>query len=236
MSIESLPAFARAHRRAAPAVAVFDPLPVVAEGISVLLAADDAIEVVGTASTAMEFARIVTTKPVDVFVVGMSRSDAEPLRRLASRLAGNLHLRNPRFVGIVNDDFNSASLLGEPRVTAVRSNAGIEALRDAILDAGSGSLWTVPRDLIRPRTAPSVTKPADRTGALTPRERDVLDGIERGLSTREIAHRLDISVNTARTHAQRLMSKLGVHSRLRAAALSASESRRHQHDQRSSSW
>lgn len=67
---------------------------------------------------------------------------------------------------------------------------------------------------------PAAAEPS-RGALLTVREREVLRGIESGMSTREIAADLGITVNTARTHAQRLLSKLGVHSRLRAAAISA---------------
>lgn len=54
---------------------------------------------------------------------------------------------------------------------------------------------------------------------LTYREWEVLRLIVDGESTIEIAHRLDVRVTTARTHVQNLLTKLGVHSRLQAAAL-----------------
>ena len=53
----------------------------------------------------------------------------------------------------------------------------------------------------------------------------MLRGIENGLSTNEIAMSLGIAPNTVRTHAQRLMSKLSVHSRVQAAAIAAVEDR-----------
>lgn len=52
--------------------------------------------------------------------------------------------------------------------------------------------------------------------ALTRREIEVLDAVADGLSTIEIADVLHISVNTARNHVQRIIEKLGVHSRLQA--------------------
>ena len=62
-----------------------------------------------------------------------------------------------------------------------------------------------------------------RGASLTSRERDVLRGLAEGLSTKEIAVRLGITVNTVRTHVQHLMPKLGVHTRLHAAAIAAVE-------------
>ena len=47
---------------------------------------------------------------------------------------------------------------------------------------------------------------------LTPRERDVLQGLVRGESEVEMAHRLGIEPTTVHTHLQRLYSRLDVHS------------------------
>jgi DNA-binding NarL/FixJ family response regulator len=53
---------------------------------------------------------------------------------------------------------------------------------------------------------------------LTRRERQVLAMLARGADNRSIAEALSISPDTARTHIQNLLGKLGVHSRLEAAA------------------
>ena len=53
---------------------------------------------------------------------------------------------------------------------------------------------------------------------LTRRERQVLAMLARGADNRAIAEALAISPDTARTHIQNLLGKLGVHSRLEAAA------------------
>ncbi len=50
------------------------------------------------------------------------------------------------------------------------------------------------------------------TKELTPRERDVLQGLVRGESEVEMAHRLGIERATVHTHLQRLYSRLDVHS------------------------
>jgi two-component system nitrate/nitrite response regulator NarL len=57
-----------------------------------------------------------------------------------------------------------------------------------------------------------------RPTALTPREQEVLERVVRGQSTHVIAAEMGISYSTARTHAHAMMSKLGVQSRLQAAA------------------
>jgi DNA-binding NarL/FixJ family response regulator len=52
---------------------------------------------------------------------------------------------------------------------------------------------------------------------LTPRERQVLELIVTGKSSRAIARQLGISPNTFRTHVQAVLTKLQVHTRLEAA-------------------
>jgi DNA-binding NarL/FixJ family response regulator len=56
---------------------------------------------------------------------------------------------------------------------------------------------------------------------LTPREREVLALLAEGLNSQKIASRLVISPETARTHIQKILNKLGIHSRLAAATFAA---------------
>lgn len=56
---------------------------------------------------------------------------------------------------------------------------------------------------------------------LTTREREVLGRLMQGQSTRQIAESMGVAYSTARTHIQSVLDKLGVHSRLEAAAFAA---------------
>ena len=56
-------------------------------------------------------------------------------------------------------------------------------------------------------------------GVLTPRERQVLNHLAAGHTTREIAALLSISVPTVRSHIERILHKLHAHSRLEAVAV-----------------
>jgi DNA-binding CsgD family transcriptional regulator len=47
--------------------------------------------------------------------------------------------------------------------------------------------------------------------SLTPRETEVLELVAQGLSTKEIAARLEISFKTAATHRDRLLKKFNAH-------------------------
>jgi DNA-binding NarL/FixJ family response regulator len=56
------------------------------------------------------------------------------------------------------------------------------------------------------------TIPTPPGGALTPREREVLQSLAEGKSNKEVASLLRISVTTVETHRAHIMRKLGVHS------------------------
>jgi two-component system nitrate/nitrite response regulator NarL len=56
---------------------------------------------------------------------------------------------------------------------------------------------------------------------ITPREKEVLQKLAEGLSNKEIAASLHMSVDTERTHMMNILNKLGVHSRLQALVFAA---------------
>ncbi|MGC0416590.1 response regulator [Embleya sp. AB8] len=63
-------------------------------------------------------------------------------------------------------------------------------------------------------------EPADEAlASLTPRERDVLGCLGRGMSNQRIAEHLDMAEATAKTHVSRILTKLGLRSRVQAAIL-----------------
>jgi len=67
-------------------------------------------------------------------------------------------------------------------------------------------------------SAPAMTmRPG--TAQLTSRERQVLGALCRGSSTEAMAGELRVSTTTVRNHVQRLLAKLGTHSRVEAVAI-----------------
>jgi DNA-binding CsgD family transcriptional regulator len=83
--------------------------------------------------------------------------------------------------------------------------------------------WRARIGLARPEAAPdglaqAPTAPPDEFG-LTPRELEVLRLLVEGRSNRQIAEQLFISGKTVSVHVTNILAKLGVHSRLEAAAM-----------------
>lgn len=84
---------------------------------------------------------------------------------------------------------------------------GVTGCVDAVLSIYDGAL-TLNETLNRLVTLSSESVPTD----LTPREREVIKGIVKGLSNKEIASEINVSVNTVMTHRRNIASKLRIHS------------------------
>lgn len=69
---------------------------------------------------------------------------------------------------------------------------------------------------------------------LTPRERDVVNRLVAGMSTRDIASQTKLTVATVNTYLKRIFSKLGVHSRVELIAKVAGTARELERDERTS--
>ncbi|AEW94500.1 MULTISPECIES: helix-turn-helix transcriptional regulator [Streptomycetaceae] len=109
----------------------------------------------------------------------------------------------------------------------VRHDERIEGVERAMAKARAGESAVAPQllqlafaELLHP-----VAEPDDEGSRLlrllTPREVEVLVRVAEGEDTRLIAAGMSIAPSTARTHVQRVLMKLGVGSRLEAAALAA---------------
>jgi DNA-binding NarL/FixJ family response regulator len=75
------------------------------------------------------------------------------------------------------------------------------------------------RAIARSRPGQASLTPEMRDFALTPRELEVLQRLAEGDGAKEIAYELVISPKTVRSHVQRVLAKLGVHSRVQAVAM-----------------
>jgi DNA-binding NarL/FixJ family response regulator len=209
-------------------VAVFEPRPIVAEGIATLLSEAAGVEVVGATAYLREAVRMVAEADVHVVVFGVEDQpdDAhETVVRFESAAASAG--RRVRVVCIIpRGEFGPDQY--EDRDTRVLVSTGVspQNLRSAVFTAYRGSEGPIPLAVLHHRATSAVHAEPISTAFLTYSEREVLAALAAGCSTGEIAAQLGISVNTVRTHVQHLMPKLGVHTRLQAAAIAAGTSNR----------
>ncbi|MCG3042470.1 response regulator transcription factor [Streptomyces sp. S1A] len=109
----------------------------------------------------------------------------------------------------------------------IRHDERIEGVERGMVRARAGEAAVAPQllrvafaELLNPRAEPD-DEGVRLLRMLTPREAEVLVRVAEGEDTRAIAVGMGIAPSTARTHVQRVLMKLGVGSRLEAAALAA---------------
>ena len=202
-------------------VAISDDHPVVRQGLRSFLEAQG-FDVVGEAADGDEAVRLVERTQPDVLltdVVMPGVDGIEAIRRL--RAAGSS-------VGIlVLTSFSGA----EQVIPAIRAGADGYMLKDAGPAALDGAIRAVHRGepLLAPEAAAVVmAKVADAATVaggsvhpdlerLTAREREVLAGLGRGLSNRQLAAELYVSEKTVKTHVSNVLAKLRLSDRTQAA-------------------
>jgi predicted ATPase/DNA-binding CsgD family transcriptional regulator len=108
-------------------------------------------------------------------------------------------------------------------------DATLAVARDSLTASASADAWDAGRALTEVEAAslallPTPSGESERAAArqsgtsLTRREREVVELLARGLSTRQIARQLVISPDTVRTHLDHIMAKFDVHSRIQLVA------------------
>jgi DNA-binding NarL/FixJ family response regulator len=205
-------------------VAVVDDQELVRAGFRALLDAEDGIEVVaeaGDGRTAVELAREHRLDVVlmDIRMPGMSGIDA------TAQIRG---LDDPPEVLILttfDTDENAFDALEAGAAGFLIKDTPPGQLLDAVRAAAHGGTVISPvttRRLVDHLVAARLRRERpvpDALEVLTEREREVLALVARGCSNREISARLHISELTTKTHVSRLLTKLGLDSRVQAAAL-----------------
>ncbi|WP_213006928.1 response regulator [Paractinoplanes toevensis] len=200
---------------------IVDDQVMVRAGLAAIVGSQDDLEVVGEAgdgATALTLAAAVTPDVVlmDVRMPGMDGLAA------TERLAASA---SPPKVLVLTTFHQDAHVF-----QALKAGASGFLLKDAdpadlvaairVVAAGEAMLSpTVTRRLIDAFATGAVAAAPEadrRLAALTPREREVLLGVARGLSNAEVGAELGIGVGTVKAHVNALMAKLGAANRVQA--------------------
>ncbi len=205
-------------------VLVADDQMLVRAGFTALLNAQDGIEVVGEADNGEEALRLATELLPDVVLMDIRMPVLDGLAA-TRRIAAEPRLGNVRIVVLTTFELDEyvfeamrAGATGflvkhtEPAdlVRAVR----VVARGDALLSPG------VTKRLVAEFAARAKPPPTSRPFTeLTEREREVLMLVAEGLTNAEIAIRLFMSPDTARTHVSRILLKLGARDRTQLVVL-----------------
>ncbi len=190
-------------------VLLADDHALVRDGLRAVLSRERDLQVVGEATDGREALRVAETAKPDVAVLDLSMpllNGLDAARQLAARDQA------PRTILITmhaEDRYVLDALRAGVRGYVLKKQAAADLVR-AIHEVVAGRVY------LSPGVGAAVAQ-AIRTGSvlpderLTPREREVLQLVAEGKTTKEIAAILHVSVKTADTHRTRLMQKLDIH-------------------------
>jgi DNA-binding NarL/FixJ family response regulator len=192
-------------------VLVADDHTIVRTGIRHVLESEAGFEVVGEASTGAEAVALAAKLRPDVVVLDISMPGESGLQ-VAAQLRGTSP--EPRVLILSMHD-NAEYVLESVRAGAhgyLLKDAAATELRTAIRAVCRGESYFSPPVASRLREAlrGEHETHAGSLAQLTGRERDVLLGVVRGRTNKEIAGELGISHRTVETHRESLMRKLQI--------------------------
>lgn len=178
-------------------------------------------QVVATATSWAEATKTLKERKPQLVIVETALSDSTGATGIPLLIS-----HSPRTLVVVLTSDESASQLNaalavgaagyihKTRNSTVLLNAISRVLAGEIVIEGSFMRDAFPSD-------PPPAELAHLVRYLTPRERECLAHLAAGHDTAVIAEKLGVSRTTVRTHVQSVLVKLGVHSRLEAAALAS---------------
>jgi two-component system nitrate/nitrite response regulator NarL len=176
-------------------------------------------KVCGPATTAAEALREATSLRPDLVVLGSELAGGHPTQ-VGERILAGMPATKIVVVTSASDPAAVAEAMRVGFAGYVMDDAPVDHFI-ATLHAVLAGHVVVPKRLA---SAVAGAQSAEQRKALllaqqlTAREQEVLTLLTRGARGGDMAEQLSISRNTVRTHVQNLLAKLGVHSRLEAAA------------------
>jgi DNA-binding NarL/FixJ family response regulator len=194
---------------------VVDGARLFAEGLARAIADDERVEVVSTATTVDQLtARVAVFRP-GIVLIGGHLPDTAPMVTAARKASPTAKVV---VIGSTGDEAAMLRAVDAGCDGWVGTDVGVARLVEAVLEVADGQA-SLPPAVIRsllPRLRGEEPGPGHD---LTERERDVLRLLAEGCVNRLIADRLGLRLNTVRNHVQRVLGKLGAHSRLEAVAI-----------------
>ncbi len=186
-----------------------------AEGLGMVLDAEDDIEIVGVARDGHEALALIGSLTPTVLLL-----DAHMPNTNLTQVLRDAKIKAPQTKVMVlsadtrRETITAATQAGADGFLAKDTSGRQVASMVRRLVGGEGGYFT-PAGSARPPRDPSVEL---RVRTLSARERQILTMLANGYSNRRIAEECFLSLNTVRTHVQNVLVKLGVHSKLEAVA------------------
>lgn len=195
-------------KESATRVVLADDHPIFRQGLRTLLEREG-FRVVGEASDGLELVRLVRelSPSIAILDVGMPQLNGiDAAREINKRFPDTLTVLLTMFE---DELYVLEALKAGVRGYVLKSQASPD-LVNAVNEVLGGSVYLSP-GISETVLKASLSDYSGRAEVLTDRERQVLQLIAEGHTTKEIARTLDVGVKTAESHRSKLMRKLDIH-------------------------
>jgi DNA-binding NarL/FixJ family response regulator len=201
-------------------VLIVDDDDLMRAGLRAVLSSDAGLEVVGEAEHGRAAVEHVRSRRTDVVLMDVRMPDLDGISATREVIAVSPEVKVVILTTFEQDDYifgalsagASGFLLKRTRPEELIAAIHTIAAGDSLL---SPSVTRRVIDEMAARPAPQAPA-AELLAELTPRERDVLELVARGLSNAEIASTLVIEASTVKTHVKRILGKLRARDRVQA--------------------
>lgn len=203
-------------------VVLVDDEPLIRQGLTFMLGMDPAIRVVGEASDGLKAQQIIRQERPDVVLMDIQMPRCDGLSATRDALTSDPDLAILILTTFDADEHVLSALKAGARGFLLKDTSPqnlITAVRQAALGQPTLAPTVLDRvmHLAARNTHISSDSDLDAIASLTPREREVALAIAEGHSNADIARQFFLSLPTVKTHVSRIISKLGVESRVQAA-------------------
>jgi DNA-binding NarL/FixJ family response regulator len=204
-------------------VVIVDDDDLMRAGLRAVLSSDDGVQVVGDAADGREAVECTRRLRPDVVLMDVRMPTMDGITATREIVAAAPQSRILILTTFEDDDYvfgalsagASGFLLKRTRPEQLIAAIGTIAAGESLLSP-SVTRTVIQRMAQQPLPDP---KAGRRLRDLTPRERDVLELVARGLSNGEIATTLVVEESTVKTHMKRILAKLGLRDRVQAVIL-----------------
>ena len=197
----------RAKGGSVDSVVVCDTEPIAMEGLRSLLESVEGLRVIAAETSLGDGMDAVRELQPDVLLVDKSFGIQAVMECLRTLRHAEFHTAAVVWSGALSGA-EALRLLQAGASGVVHKTAKLDTLLDCIRQVAAGSTW-MEEDLVAPPEQPV------RTGhsALTAREVQVIELVERGMKNKEIASALGIRTGTVKIHVKHIFEKTGIRGR-----------------------
>lgn len=202
-------------------IALIDDHTLFRSGLKALLSRQSDFEIVGEAADGLEGVKLVERTQPDLVLLDLDMPTMNGHEALEQLLSSNPDLAVLMLtVSEDGDDLAECMRLGARGYLLKKIDADflLQSIRHAVggdsvisPEMTSKLVMKLRRDNFQP------VPPAPDVDSLTPRERQTLAWLARGVSNKEIARALDLAESTVKVHVQSVLRKLNIKSRVQAA-------------------